>query len=52
VVVIPRETAVNRFYFGMNGPQGGETGPADARTAVGKVRDNQALSQPFRKPRY
>jgi len=55
-----------RFYFGMNGAEpsllnncaslngGGIDGAPheSARpTAVGKVKENQALSQPFRKPR-
>jgi hypothetical protein len=37
----------------MNAPGGGEYEAAtEAKaTAVGKVRDNQTLSQPFRKPR-
>jgi hypothetical protein len=54
VVVIPRETtAINRFYFGMNAPGGEYEAAAEAKaTAVGKVRDNQTLSQPFRKPRW
>ena len=53
VVEIPRETGPNRFYFGMNakGGNGGELAAADAKTAVGKVRDNETLSQPFRNPR-
>jgi hypothetical protein len=55
VVLIPRETtAINRFYFGMNAPGGGgeyEAATEAKATAVGKVRDNQTLSQPFRKPR-
>jgi hypothetical protein len=58
VVEIPRgdSSAPNRFYFGMNGPAvggGGHNAAAvDGRTAVGKVRDNETLAQPFRKPRY
>jgi hypothetical protein len=52
VVVIPRETTViNRFYFGMNAPGEYEAATEAKATAVGKVRDNQTLSQPFRKPR-
>jgi hypothetical protein len=56
VIEIPRgdSSAPNRFYFGMNGTAVGgvNSAAADGRTAVGKVRDNETLAQPFRKPRY
>jgi len=45
------EVARKPFYFGMSPPDKEEV-PARP-TAVGKVRDNEALSQPFRtKPRH
>ena len=42
-----------RFYFGMNGFEEEEEdgGVPSLPTAVGKVKENQALSQPYRKPR-
>ena len=41
---------VSRFYFGMNGGLEPESTPS-LPTAVGKVKENQTLAQPFRKPR-
>ena len=41
-----------KFYFGMEGDGGLNEPEVPAKlTAVGKVKANEALAQPFRKPR-
>ncbi len=41
-----------KFYFGMEGDGGLNEPELPAKlTAVGKVKANEALAQPFRKPR-